>query len=203
MRSSMTLRPSAARCASSGWMIGGNPPSRSRSGRLLSRGSNRKRFGGGTLSDLVDRVVEATKGTELECGPWQPDYRPRASLRRNRSSGRPRSGILRASSASYRADYRSGRPPAFRHHLIAPDQLGLEATRIRTIGAAEGTAQHEKCRRGARSSDSRSSGDTRALGTSSSATNKFARPSLTLPLDTRWMFPLLMLGGLHHQHVRV
>jgi hypothetical protein len=139
-------------------LIGGNPRILRRSGGLPGRGSNRMRFGGVALSDLVDRVVEATRGTELECGPWHLDYRPRASLRHNRICARPRSGILRGSSASYGADYRSRRPPAFRHDLIAPDQLDLAATRIRTIGAADGAVQHEKSRRGARSSDSRSGG---------------------------------------------
>jgi hypothetical protein len=69
----MTLGPSAARCAGSGWTIGGNPRSRSRSHRLPTRGSTRKKIGGFTLSDLVDRVVEAMKATELDCAGWHPD----------------------------------------------------------------------------------------------------------------------------------
>jgi hypothetical protein len=43
----------------------------------VSRGSTRRRIGGFTLSDLVDRVVEAMKATGLDCAEWHPD-----SLRR-------------------------------------------------------------------------------------------------------------------------
>ena len=70
----MTLGPSAARCAGSAWTIGGNPRSPSQSRRLPGRGATGKRIGGLTLSDLVDRVVEVMKATELKCGPWHPDY---------------------------------------------------------------------------------------------------------------------------------
>jgi hypothetical protein len=69
----MTLGPSAARCAGSGWTIGGNLRSRSQRHSLSSSGSTRKRIGGFTLSDLVDRVVEAMKATGLYCAEWHPD----------------------------------------------------------------------------------------------------------------------------------